>query len=213
MYELDHLIWEELRLSEGERRFAALTGVTPAFGGRHPDTGTHNSLLSLGQEKYLEIVSLDPSHPKAAQLPEETPPEFTPRLFAFGVRTYDLAPVEQLVKVSGLKVEHLHDITRQSPDGQTLTWQTVVVGGHDFGNLVPFFTRCGDMIHPSETAPKGCELLGFSVGHRRHQELSRLYAALEINVPVFESEQPQLRAVLATPKGEVVLDSGERFHA
>jgi hypothetical protein len=28
MHELDHLMWEELRLKEGERRFAELTGVT-----------------------------------------------------------------------------------------------------------------------------------------------------------------------------------------
>lgn len=206
MHELDHLMWEELRLSEGEKRFAALTGVTPAFGGRHPDMGTHNSLLSLGPEKYLEIISLDPAHLEAANLPEETLSSFTPSLFAFGVRTYDLVRVEQMVRATGLKIEHLHNITRQSPDGRTLEWQTIVVGGHDFGDFLPFFTRCGNVVHPSETAPKGCELLEFSVGHPQHQELSRLYKALEINVPVFESEQPQLRAVLATPKGEVVLD-------
>lgn len=211
MHELDHLLWEELRLSEGEKRFAALTGVTPAFGGKHPDNGTHNSLLSLGQEKYLEIISLDPTHPKAANLPKETPLDFTPRLFAFGVRTYDLAHVEKLVKASSLKVLDMHNISRQSPDGQTLTWQTVVVGDHDFGHLIPFFTRCGDMVHPSETAPQGCNLLEFSVGHPQHQELSRLYARLEIDVPVLESDHPRLRAVLSTPKGKVVLDSGERF--
>ncbi len=207
MHELDHLLWEEQRLSEGERRFAALTGITPAFGGRHPDMGTHNSLLSLGQEKYLEIIALDPAHLKAANLPEEKLSNFTPGLFAFGVRTYDLLRVGQLVGAGGLKVSDVRNISRQSPDGQTLTWQTVVVEGHDFENLVPFFTLCGDMLHPSETAPKGCELLEFSVGHPQHRELSRLYAALEVNVPVRESEQLRLRAVLATPKGEVVLDS------
>lgn len=188
MYELDHLLWEELRLSEGERRFAALTGVTPAFGGNHPDMGTHNSLLSLGQGKYLEIVALDPAHLKAANLPEETPPDFTPRLFAFGVRAYDLLRVEQLVSAGGLKVSRLHDISRELPDGRMLRWQAVVVEGHDFRNFIPFFTLCGDMVHPSETAPKGCDLLEFSVGHPQHRELSRLYAALEVNVPALESE-------------------------
>lgn len=208
MYELDHLMWEELRLSEGERRFAALTGVTPAFGGNHPDMGTHNSLLSLGQGKYLEIIALDPAHLKAANLSEETLSNFTPGLFAFGVRTYDLARVGQLVSAGGLKVSDVHSISRQSPDGRMLRWQTVVVEGHDFGAFIPFFTLCGDMVHPSETAPKGCDLLEFSVGHPQHRQLSELYAALKINVPVLESEQPQLRAVLSTPKGKVVLDSG-----
>ena len=208
MHELGHLLWEELRLSEGERRFAALTGVNPAFGGNHSDMGTHNSLLSLSQGKYLEIIALDPAHLKAAHLPEETLSNFKPRLFAFGVRTHDLARVEQLASAGGLKVSDVHNISQQSPDGRMLRWQTVVVEGHNFGDFIHFFTLCGDMVHPSETAPKGCDLLEFSIGHPQHRELSRLYTALEINVPVLESEQPRLRAILSTPKGEVVLDSG-----
>ncbi len=207
MHELDHLLWEELRLSEGEKRFAEATGVTPAFGGEHPGAGTHNSLLSLGRGKYLEIIALNPAHPKAANLLKETPPGFTPRLFTFGVRAYDLTFVERLVEDADLNVAGLHDVSRLSPNGQVLEWRTVIVGGHDFGNLVPFFTRCGDMDHPSQTSPKGCELLEFSVGHPDHHELSRVYKALRVNVPVFGSEHPQLRAVLATPRGVVTLST------
>lgn len=90
MHELDHLLWEEIRLDEGEKRFAELTGVRPAFGGTHPEQGTLNSLLSLGQGKYLELIALDPTQAKAANLPKERLANFTPRLFAFAVRTYDL---------------------------------------------------------------------------------------------------------------------------
>jgi len=209
VHELDHLLWEELRLDEGERRFAELTGVTPAFGGNHPDRGTHNSLLSLGRGTYLEIISLDPAHPEAAGLPEDTPPGFTPRLFAFAVRTYDLALFERLAEASGLEVSRPREVSRRARDGTLLKWQTVALEKHEFGNAMPFFTRFDGAAHPSETAPKGCELLEFSVGHPRHQELSRLYAALKLNVPVFESEHPLLLAVLATPKGIVALDSSE----
>ena len=207
MHELDHLLWEELRLGEGEKRFAEATGVTPAFGGTHSNTGTHNSLLSLGQETYLELIALDPAHPKSAGLLKKVPPGFTPRLFTFGVRAYDLALVERLIGDAGLNIASVHDVSRLSPDSQVLEWRTVVVGGHDFGSFVPFFTRCGDMAHPSQTSPQGCELLEFSVGHPDHHELSRTYKALRVNVPVFGSEHPQLRAVLATPKGVVTLST------
>ena len=207
MHELDHLLWEELRLSEGEKRFAEATGVTPAFGGAHPDMGTHNSLLSLGREKYLEIVALDPAHPKSAGLLEKIPPGFTPRLFTFSVRAYDLTLVEELVQDAGLNIASLRDVSRLSPDGHALEWRIAVVGGHDFGALVPFFTRCGDMVHPSQTSPQGCELLEFSVGHPDHHELFRVYKALRVNVPVFRSKHPQLRAVLATPRGVVTLST------
>ncbi len=207
MHELDHLLWEELRLSEGEKRFADATGVTPAFGGEHPHAGTHNSLLSLGRGKYLEVIALDPARPETANLLKEVPLGFTPRLFTFGVKAYDLALVEKLVEEAGLNITGLHDISRLSPEGHVLKWRTVVVGGHDFGNFIPFFTRCGEMVHPSQTSPQGCELLEFSVGHPQHLELVQLYKALRVNVPVVESQHPELRAVLSTPKGVVTLSS------
>lgn len=207
MLELDHLLWEEFRLDEGEKRFAELTGIMPAFGGTHPDAGTHNSLLSLGHGKYLEIIAPDPTHLNWAHLPKEAPANFRPGLFAFAVRTYDLVLVEGLIERAGLNVGSRHNVSRQLPNGEVLKWESILVGGHTFGNFIPFFTYCGDMIHPSETSPKGCELLEFSVGHPESRELSRLYKVLQVNVPVFHSESPQLRAVLSTPKGSVTLRS------
>jgi hypothetical protein len=148
MHELDHLLWEEFRLEEGEKRFAELTGITPPFGGTHPGRGTHNSLLSLGHCKYLELIAPDPEQTKTADLPQQAPVNFTPRLFAFTVRTYDLTLVKRLIKEAGLEVSGLYDVSRQSPSGERLNWQSIFVGGHEFGNFMPFFTQCGDMVHP-----------------------------------------------------------------
>lgn len=211
MYELDHLMWEEWRLSEGEKRFAAATGVTPAFGGKHPEAGTHNSLLSLGPSSYLEIIALDPEHPSASAVPEKAPPAFMPRLIGFGVRVYDLTQLERQISACGLEVgqlqTELHTVSRQSATGHTMTWRTAVIGGHTFGRYLPFFTYCGGRVHSSEISPKGCHLLEFSVGHPRARELSQLYAALQIDVPVFQAAAPKLLAILSTPKGLVSLDS------
>lgn len=204
MHNLDHILWEEIRLEDGERRFTEMTGVAPAFGGVHPHADTHNSLLSLGNT-YLEIISLTPDRLKAAHLSTEKLAAFRPGLMSFGVRADDLTYVETLVKEVGLSLSSSHEVSRRSPEGDLLTWQTIVVGGHGFGHLMPFFTRCGEMVHPSETALKGCELLEFSALHPNSEELSRLFKALEVNVAVAHAEHPQLRAVLETPKGRVTL--------
>ncbi|ADI15923.1 VOC family protein [Truepera radiovictrix] len=211
MHALDHLLWEEWRLEEGERRFFDLTGVAPARGGSHSVGGTHNSLLSLGERAYLELIAPHPTHPSGAALPKEAPPEFVPRLFAFAV-SGDLNLVERLAIAAGLTVS-LTRGSRRTPEGTLVTWQTAFVKGHAFGASLPFFVRFGGAHHPAQTAPKGCRLLEFSVGHPHHEALSRLYTALEIGVPVVAAEHPLLRAKLETPKGVLVLDSREGCRA
>lgn len=209
MHTLDHLIWEESTLEAGETRFAEATGVKPAFGGKHPHSGTHNSLLSLGDEVYLEVIALDPDHPESAGLLESAPPDFAPKLIAFGVEAADLGYVEKLVKTCNLEVTQRHDVVRQTPSGEMWRWETLVVGGHTFGRCLPFFIRSQNALHTAETSPKGCELLEFTVGHPDSETLSRLYRELEIDASVIRAEHPHLRAVLQTPKGLVELSSKE----
>lgn len=203
-HDLDNLLWEEFHLEDGAARFSAHTGVTPAYGGTRACGGTHNSLLSLGEEVYLEPIALDPAQPQLAALASQAPPDFRPDLFAFAVRAAYLTHVEGLVARAALSVAGRHRVRRQTPEGTFLEWQSLVVGGHPFGNLMPFFVQGGPELHPAQTAPQGCRLLEFSVGHPQGQALSRLFHKLLINVPSVIS-QLQLRAVLATPKDKVAL--------
>lgn len=210
MHQLDHLLWKERDLGEGERRFADLTGVAPAYGGPHADGETHNSLLSLGRGRYLELIAPRPEHPGTGGLLTNAPEGAAPGLFTFAVQAADLDLLERSATASGLEVTRQRG-GRTTPGGETLTWETATVNTHDFGLFVPFFIRWGRVVHPSATAPQGCELLEFSVGHPRHRDLAGLYAALEVDVPVFRAEQPRLRATLRTPKGELVLHSTFRY--
>jgi hypothetical protein len=222
MHEIDHILWEESNLQEGQQRFARATGVTPVFGGKHPGRGSHNSLLALGGNKYLEIIAPDPEQAAAANLTaanfltaanlnQEKLATFTPRLLTFAVRAYDLTHAQKLMKEAGLEASDLRDGSRQLPSGGMLKWQSMSAGGHEFGRLIPFFIQWGDTTHPSETSPKGSELLEFSVGHPDSERLRGFYQTLQINVPVFQSDYPELRAVLSTPKGKVTLNNREGF--
>ena len=38
-------------------------GVAPVPGGKHALMGTHNQLLGLGRETYLEVIAIDPAAP------------------------------------------------------------------------------------------------------------------------------------------------------
>lgn len=58
--ELDHIVIAAASLEQGEEFISSKLGIQPSPGGSHPEQGTHNSLLKLGSNQYLEIISIDP---------------------------------------------------------------------------------------------------------------------------------------------------------
>ncbi|HEX4331004.1 MAG TPA: VOC family protein [Usitatibacter sp.] len=60
---LDHLVVAARTLEEGARWIHAKIGADCVPGGKHETMGTHNLLLSLGADCYLEVVAIDPRAP------------------------------------------------------------------------------------------------------------------------------------------------------
>ena len=60
---LDHLVVAADDLEKGAQWVADRLGVGPEAGGRHAVFGTHNRLLSLGPDCYLEVIAVDPDAP------------------------------------------------------------------------------------------------------------------------------------------------------
>ena len=65
--EIDHLVFAAPSLAQGIEHIADLTGVAPRPGGKHAGMGTHNALVKLGEQLYLEIIAIDPDAPKPAR--------------------------------------------------------------------------------------------------------------------------------------------------
>ena len=57
---IDHIVIVTHDLDEGARAVRDVLGVRPEGGGKHPLMGTHNRLLSLGPDCYLEVIAIDP---------------------------------------------------------------------------------------------------------------------------------------------------------
>lgn len=63
---LDHLAVTAADLASGIAHTEAALGMSLGPGGHHADMGTHNRLLSLGQDVYLEVIAIDPNAPAPA---------------------------------------------------------------------------------------------------------------------------------------------------
>jgi len=56
---IDHIVLAVPNLEEGILWLEKKLGVRPAYGGQHLTEGTHNALLNLGNNCYLELLAID----------------------------------------------------------------------------------------------------------------------------------------------------------
>ena len=61
MVELDHIAVVAPDLATGLAWVRETLGVEPQPGGKHPEMGTHNHLLRIGESMFLEVIAADPS--------------------------------------------------------------------------------------------------------------------------------------------------------
>ncbi len=120
---VDHLIIARPDLATGVDEIERLCGVRPAIGGRHPDWGSHNALLSLGPRTYLEVIAPDP---ESAVPPEKRPSVFTRPgtnlVNGWIANQSDIAGALALLSDHGCRMgEPVHG-RRALPDGRVLSW-------------------------------------------------------------------------------------------
>lgn len=205
MHELDHILWAAPDLDDGARQFAAASGVTPAGGGSHAGFGTRNTLASLGERLYFEVISVDPAQTdhkaRAQRLARLTAPE----LHTFGVRGDDLDSYRDTARGLGLAASDPVAMSRLRSDGVLIRWRAIYVVDDHWGDMVPFLIDWMDSEHPWKTTPTGCSVLEFCALHPEAEALAEIYRSLAVAVPVRRSTKPGFLLRLDTPKGEVIL--------
>ena len=91
---LDHIVVAAPTLKSGVEWVRDTLDATPEYGGMHPRMGTHNCLLNLGGQTYLEVIAPDPNAPDPGRprwfeldsLNRDSPP----RLAAWVARSTDI---------------------------------------------------------------------------------------------------------------------------
>jgi Glyoxalase-like domain len=206
---LDHLLLGCNDLNRAVSFVEEHTSVRAATGGVHPGRGTRNALLSLGERRYLEIISIDPAQEKvpdfAMPLVNMLKSLTTPRLVGWAAHPADIEALTKKLKASGIEFDGPRPGSRARPDGRLLKWKTVNLID-DHSGVLPFFIEWDSgSPHPSTDAPAGCRLEQFVIADPDPVSLQKQCDFLGLDVNIVRGEASGLRARIASAKGSLDL--------
>lgn len=203
MLALDHLAISCTDLAEGVAWTEAALGLPLAPGGQHPHMATHNRLLSLGPDFYLEVIAADPSQPRPAW----------PRWFDLDRFSGPPRLTNWICRTDDLDAELTH-----APDGTgtpialqrgDFRWRMAVpaTGILPFDNRFPALIQWDGTAHPAPRLPDhGARLASLHITHPQPDALRAALSRLTDPRVTVAAGDPALRATISTPQGDRVLE-------
>lgn len=203
---LDHIAVIAAELARGVEYVADVLGIRPGPGGQHPRMATHNQLLRLGDDCYLEVIAPDPAaappgHPRWFGL-DELAADASPRLAVWAARCDDIAATARAA------AEDLGEIIPLARDA--LRWSMTVPrdGRLVLGGAAPALLQwhSGGPV-AGRLAGAGCALRALDVGHPEPGRVDALLDAIgfergAVRVSALPAgASPRLIAHIATPHG------------
>lgn len=208
---LDHIVFAATTLDEGVRYFQKQFSVTVPEGGAHPMMGTHNRLMRIGDQAYLEIIAIDRNAPSPQRarwfgLDEQglqTRLKERPRLVGWVAQTRDID--KTLIAVD----PNLGPVISASRG--TLRWRiTVRDDGRTLeGGTVPLLIQWPEGTAPGPRLPDlGIKLQELRLLHPRPESLVQKLKPLGeeplVTVGITEHDAPAyLSATFRLPGGKV----------
>ena len=207
---LDHLVYGVPDLTDSMNEFKQRLGRTPRLGGKHEGLGTHNAILPLAGERYVELIASDPDSPTPKQArPFGLDTLDSPRLITWAVRSRSIEVDVGHARASGFDPGPIIDMSRRSPEGELLEWK-LTLQTTPFGNgLVPFVIDWGNTPHPAASAADkdedGPVLAEFLATHPDPSPIAAALAALGIELRVESGPESCLSAKLVGHAGDFIL--------
>lgn len=208
MLTLDHLSIIAPSLQKGIDHVRQCLGIDIPYGRVHPDMGTHNHVLRLGEDVYLEVIAIDP----------DAAPPGHPRWFGLDDQDAVRAACNTGLWLRGWVARTQHMDTVLAQHGQLLGCKTQLSAGAaapyffaippggalPLAGLAPCLIDRGQRPPPVASMPDlGARLHRFTIEHPEPGVVEALYDALGIeNRPnVQKGVSFRYRAEIHTPGG------------
>ncbi|SHH92962.1 VOC family protein [Pollutimonas bauzanensis] len=203
---IDHIVVTAPSLTQGRDYLRQALGVEPQAGGEHPGMGTHNCLLRLGDDLYLEVIAADPQapappRPRWFQL-DDAHWNSRPQLATWVVRSNDIYGAAQAA--SPLAPGAVQAMTRAGLD-----WLITIPedGALALQGAAPALIQWRTQAHPaSGMQDAGCSLIRLEAFHPQAAMLSGMLDSIGFEgrfaaFPLEQGRQPYLIAHIQTPAG------------
>jgi len=211
---LDHIVVGAATLEEGEAYVHDAFGVDLSVGGEHVHMGTHNRLMQLGNNSFLEIIAISPTL-AAPQRPRwfglDDPHvrrrlQAGPQLLTWVVNCDDLSG---LIDSANFELGESTALSRGE-----LSWNFAVPsdGRLHGGGLLPYAMQWNVAEHPSSGMPElGCTLVQLDIYHRDVQWINEALTSFDsiaerVKIHAISDEQsPYMVASIDTATGRRLL--------
>lgn len=199
---IDHLVITAPSLAAGTEMACEALGIRPQRGGIHVRMGTHNALLRLGEQLYLEIISVDPAAPKPDQARwfclDEMTLQSPARLTTWVARSDD-------IHFDRAGCGGIHGEVAMMSRGD-LHWSITIPadGAMPFDGIAPTLIQWHTKDHPAGTLEDcGCRLARLRGFHPDSVGLQKLLGALHLEsaLSIQYHQHPHLIAEIETPNG------------
>lgn len=204
MLSLDHIAIATSDLTTGTAWAETAFRVPLEPGGTHAEMGTHNRLLSLGPEEYLEVIAIDPDGAAPGQ----------PRWFDLDRFRGPTRPGAWIARVPDLDAA-----IAAAPDGIGVAWSlsraglrwrmAIPVDGRlPFDGLFPALIEWEGAAHPAPRLPdRGVRLTGLTLAHPQADALRAVLAPLfdDPRLEIVAEDSPYLGLRFDTARGPLDL--------
>lgn len=206
MLTLDHIAVLGETLEEAAAHVEALLGATMLPGGKHARFGTHNQLLGMAPDLYLEAIAIDPNAPAPTDARWFGLDHFRgkARLNKWICRVDDMQSALAALPMAGRSVS----LTRGD-----LSWTMAVPedGKLPFDGLFPALIQWHSPVIPGKLLPAGAlSFKGLTITHPEAEALETLLTphldqGVEPQIIRFDTGPARLMAQIETAQGTVEL--------
>jgi len=204
---IDHIVYTVTNLDAAIDEFEKLSGVRPVFGGYHTTKGTKNALVNLGDNCYLEILTIDEGN-TAIKPPRWMGVDFvkTPQITRWSLKSNQLHQDSKILQKYHSEMGVIQGGQRQTTVGDTLTWEMILPLATPLVEPIPFMTDWQhSSVHPTHNLPPQCELIELSFTHLHPTIIQQIFSELSIDILVQQGEEATIQAKIKSPNGVFII--------